>query len=291
MENSINQLCPLPNLPRKTRVMGIVNVTPDSFSDGGQYYDSQHALDHANKLIEEGADILDIGGESTRPGAHPVNTTEELRRVIPLIENIRSHNTIPISIDTTKSEVARQALQAGATIINDISAMHNDAQMVEVAREAGAWLILMHMRGTPTTMQNNPSYDQVGREVAAFLTQRAEQAIQHGILQERIILDPGIGFGKAVHHNIELLQAQEIFSLPYPVLIGCSRKTFIGTLLDQPEPETRLLGSLACAAAAVTNGASIIRVHDVRQTIDFFSLFDAINSQTTASRRELTNVS
>jgi len=244
--------------------MGALNVTPDSFSDGGAFLDPDAAADRALAMEREGADIIDIGGESSRPGAEPVPLEEELRRVLPVLERLRGRLRIPISIDTTKAEVAEAALQAGAEIVNDISALRFDPRMGEVVAKSGAGLVLMHMRGTPKTMQQDPTYADVVAEVRDFLAQRVEHAVSLGIDRELIAIDPGIGFGKTVEHNLELLRRlPELCELGHPVLVGPSRKSFIGAVLDLPVEE-RLEGTLAACAVAVVRGADIVRVHDVR---------------------------
>jgi dihydropteroate synthase len=245
-------------------VMGVLNVTPDSFSDGGAFLNPDAAADRALAMEREGADIIDIGGESSRPGAEPVPLEEELRRVLPVLERLRGRLRIPISIDTTKAEVAEAALQAGAEIVNDISALRFDPRMGEVVARSGAGLVLMHMRGTPKTMQQDPTYADVVAEVRDFLAQRVEHAVSLGIDRELIAIDPGIGFGKTVEHNLELLRRlPELCELGHPVLVGPSRKSFIGAVLDLPVEE-RLEGTLAACAVAVVRGADIVRVHDVR---------------------------
>ncbi len=252
------------DLSRRVLVMGIVNVTPDSFSDGGRFFDPDRAADHALELVEQGADILDIGGESTRPGSDPVPLDEELRRVLPLVERLAGRLSVPLSIDTTKAEVARRALAAGAHIINDITALRGDPDMAAVARETGAGVVLMHMVGTPRTMQLDPVYADVVAEVAAFLAERAALAESAGIARERIVLDPGIGFGKTLEQNLELFRRmRELGRLGRPLLIGPSRKAFLGKLLGGAPPDARLEGTLAAVVASICAGARIVRVHDV----------------------------
>lgn len=261
----------------RTLVMGVLNVTPDSFYDGGRYSITEAALQHAHQLISEGADILDIGGESTRPGSDPVPIQEELRRVIPVIEAISSESAIVISIDTFKSEVARLALQAGAHIVNDISGMRSDPQMPAVVAEAGAGVVLMHIQGTPKTMQQNPHYEDVVGEVKQYLSDCAQDALRAGVSAVRIWLDPGIGFGKTLEHNLQLLRSlNEFRSLGYPLLIGTSRKSFIGKLLGDLPPDERLEGTLATLALAVREGANIVRVHDVQAAVRAMRVTDAI---------------
>ncbi len=250
-------------LTRSPILMGIVNVTPDSFSDGGLFFEPQAALDQALQLAAAGADILDIGGESTRPFADPVSVQEELQRVIPLIQAIRRHSDIPISIDTYKAAVAQAALDAGANLINDISALRFDSQMVHVAASAGVPVVLMHMQGQPRTMQLAPHYDNVVAEVKAFLTERRDFALAQGISPTNIILDVGIGFGKNLAHNLELLRRlNEFHDLGCPLLLGVSRKAFIGNLLNAPVTE-RDIGTLGAIAVGLVHGAQIIRTHNI----------------------------
>ncbi len=252
------------DLSRQVVLMGVVNVTPDSFSDGGLFSDPQAALEQALRLAADGADILDIGGESTRPFAAPVPLEEELRRVIPLIREIRRQSDIPISIDTYKAPVAQAALDAGADLINDISALRFDPQMASVAAAAGVPVVLMHMQGQPRTMQVAPHYDDVVAEVKAFLAAQRDQAVTHGIPPQKIILDVGIGFGKNLQHNLELLRRLEEFhDLGCPLLLGVSRKAFIGALLDKPVTE-RDIGTLGAIAVGLERGVQMIRTHNVR---------------------------
>ncbi len=254
--------------------MGILNVTPDSFSDGGKFLDHQSAVEHALRMVEEGADFIDIGGESSRPGSDPISIEEEIRRTVPVIESIASRVSVPISIDTYKSEVARRALEAGATIVNDISAMTMDEQMPEVVARHNATVILMHMKGMPKTMQIEPSYINVVDEVKEYLADRIKLARSFGI--EQIIVDPGIGFGKTLQHNLELIKRLSVFrQLGVPVLVGPSRKSFIGTILDLPVEE-RLEGTAAAVSACVLNGAHIVRVHDVRAMVRVVKVADAL---------------
>lgn len=264
-------------LGKRTLIMGVLNLTPDSFYDGGRYTTLERALARAEQMIAEGADILDIGGESTRPGADPVPLEEEIRRTLPVIEAIAARYDIALSIDTTKSEVARLALQAGAHIVNDISGMRFDPRMPEVVAEAGALAILMHIKGTPKTMQQNPTYEDVVREVRDMLAQHAERAQQAGIPKERIWLDPGIGFGKTLEHNLQLLRRlPDLKSLGYPVLVGTSRKSFIGLILGGLPPEERLEGTLATLALAIAWGADAVRVHDVKEAFRAVKVADAL---------------
>ena len=256
--------------------MGILNVTPDSFSDGGRYFDIEQAIVHGQKLAEDGADFIDVGGESTRPGSVPVSIEEEIRRVIPVIESLAKKISVPISIDTCKSDVAEAALQAGAAIINDISAMTFDMKMPLVAVKHQASVVLMHIQGTPKTMQMNPSYKNVTEEVKQFLQERAEAARKAGIAQ--IMIDPGIGFGKKFDHNIQLLRELRSFtSLDYPLLVGVSRKAFLGAIMNLP-PNDRVEGTAAAVTASILNGANIIRVHDVKEMKRAALVSDALKS-------------
>jgi dihydropteroate synthase len=256
-------------------VMGIVNVTPDSFSDGGQFANTQRAVEHGLELVAEGADILDIGGESTRPNARPVPLDEELRRVIPVIEALSRGTSIPLSIDTYKPQVMRAALDAGACIINDIRALLEPGA-VEVAAHSDAGVCLMHMLGTPQTMQNEPTYTDVVSEVCDFLQQRAQVLLDAGVARERILLDPGFGFGKRTVHNITLLQQlPRLCELGYPVLAGLSRKSVLGKIAGG-ETSDRLPASLAAAVIAALNGAKILRVHDVKATVDALKVVQVV---------------
>lgn len=265
-------------------VMGIVNVTPDSFSDGGRYFSPDRACQHAADLWAAGADILDVGGESTRPGAVPVSAEEEWRRIEPVITWWVNTASLPgvthpkpwLSVDTTKATVAERALALGAQIINDISALRFDPRMLDVVRRHAAGIVLMHMQGTPQTMQLAPHYDDVVREVRTFLAARAAWAIQHGLTREQIAIDPGIGFGKTLEHNLQLVANMNLFTtLGFPLLIGASRKSFIGKLTGR-EPAERLAGSLAVAAWAVAHGARVLRVHDVAETRDVVGIIGAL---------------
>ena len=256
--------------------MGVLNVTPDSFSDGGRYFDKGRAIEQGISLARDGADILDIGGESTRPYADSVPEEEELERVIPVIEGLRKEIGIPISIDTCKATVARQALNSGASIINDISALRFDDSMASVASQNGAPVILMHMQGTPGNMQVNPSYHNLIPEIMDFLKTAAGQAIAAGIKREMIIIDPGIGFGKTYEHNLRIIRGLEQFSLlDMPVLLGTSRKSFIGGLLGR-DPDERDVGTMASVSAAIMNGAHIVRVHNVKMAVETAKVIDEI---------------
>jgi dihydropteroate synthase len=262
--------------PRPALVMGIVNVTPDSFSDGGKFLDADAAVAHALKLVEEGAEILDIGGESTRPHAEPVSEAEELRRVIPVIEQLACKTQAPLSIDTMKPAVARAALGAGASIVNDVAANRDDGKMWQVVAEFQAGYICMHAQGSPATMQKNPVYQHVVREVGEFFAERLEKLIAAGVSAEQIVLDPGIGFGKTREHNLSLLAGLRRFTnLSRPLLLGVSRKSFIGKLTGAAV-ENRLPASLACATLAVAAGTSIVRTHDVAATVQAVRMTEAI---------------
>ncbi|HEX7758162.1 MAG TPA: dihydropteroate synthase [Caulobacteraceae bacterium] len=259
-------------------VMGIVNVTPDSFSDGGRFLGGAAALDHARRLIGEGADILDIGGESTRPGAEPVGETEEIARVAPLIAALRAASPIPISIDTMKPAVARAAVAAGATMWNDVTALGFAAEGAAVAAELGCEVVLMHMRGQPETMQAAPRYDDVVAEVCAFLLARAETAMAAGVARERIWLDPGLGFGKTAQHSLTLLRNLDtLVALGFPVLLGASRKSFLRTVDPSAKnADDRLGGSIGAALAGAAAGVAAVRVHDVRETVQALAVWAAI---------------
>jgi len=265
--------------PRPAIVMGIVNVTPDSFSDGGRFLDTSRAVEHALFMIEQGAEILDIGGESTRPGAEPVAETEELERVIPVIKQLAQRVSVPISIDTVKPGVARAALDAGASIVNDIAANRTDPALWQIVAEAGAGYICMHMQGTPQTMQNAPHYEDVVREVGGFFRQKLQELASHGIPPEQVVLDPGIGFGKALEHNLQLLaNLGSLMELTRPLMLGVSRKSFIGKVVEA-DASRRLPGSLACACLGVQAGANIIRTHDVPETVQAVRVAEAILNQ------------
>ena len=261
----------------KTLVMGILNVTPDSFSDGGHFDVLEKAVEHALEMVDQGADILDIGGESTRPGADPVSEVEEIKRTVPVIEKIREHSDIPISIDTMKSDVAFLALEAGANIINDVSGLEADPDMVGVAADSKAGVVLMHMKGTPQTMQDNPNYAHAVSEITDYLKERCAFAEQQGIDRNALCIDPGIGFGKTLDHNLQLMRhIPELTATGYPVLIGASRKSFIGTITGRENPIDRLAGSLGVAGWSAMLGAHILRVHDVIDTCDVCRIVDTL---------------
>jgi len=267
-------------------LMGIVNVTPDSFFDGGRFCDPQRAVAHALRLVEEGADLLDIGAESTRPGALPVDVQEERRRLVPVVAAVAKAVSVPISVDTSKSEVARAAIDAGAIMVNDVTALRGDSAMVGVVAQAGVALVLMHMQGTPDIMQHAPRYDDVVGEVAQFLAERVRYAIDQGVARDRIVVDPGIGFGKTLGHNLDLLANLRVFAeLGYPVLVGPSRKGFIGQLTDQ-SVEARGWGTAGVVALAVEQGANILRVHDVGPMKDVAKVAVAIARRISAGVRE-----
>ncbi len=267
--------------PRPVLVMGIVNVTPDSFSDGGQFCDAAAAVAHGVDLVRQGAEILDIGGESTRPGAAPVGETEELRRVVPVIEALAAQVPVPLSIDTMKPAVARAAVAAGASVINDVAANRADAEMARVVAETGAGYVAMHMQGLPATMQAQPAYAHVVTEVQEFFAERLQRLGRLGVAAEQVVFDVGIGFGKKLEHNLQLLNALRDFTtLGRPLLLGVSRKSFIGALTGAGVAE-RLPGSLACAAVAVANGVQIIRTHDVAETVQAIRVTEAILKQQT----------
>lgn len=269
-------------LGSQTLVMGIINCTPDSFFDGGSYLTAEQAIRRYHQVVAEGADWVDVGGESSRPGSDPVPEEEEWKRIKPVLAAARKANhPIPLSVDTTKYEIARRALDAGAVIINDISALGFDTRLADLAVEYGAGLIIMHIRGTPATMQNNPIYDDVVREIADDLTATVSLAMDHHLAPEQIIIDPGIGFGKTVAHNLELIRRLSEFAvLERPVLVGCSRKSLIGAVLDLPAEE-RLEGTLALHSAAALSGAHIVRVHDVQAHVRALKMIDAVMATAT----------
>jgi dihydropteroate synthase len=264
----------------RTYLMGVLNVTPDSFSDGGEFQTVTAALDRAIQMVADGVDIIDIGGESTKPGATTVDAVTELARVIPVIAAIRQHpiiNQIPISIDTTKSSVARSAIEAGADLINDVSGGVADPQMFGLVTELQVPYILMHMRGTPATMQQLTEYSDVVGEMITFFETQIDRAIQTGVDRSQIILDPGIGFAKTYHQSIEIIRQLNRFQvLDLPLLVGVSRKSFIGQILNQPDPQQRIWGTAAACCAAIANGADILRVHDVAEMVDVSRVADVI---------------
>ncbi len=264
--------------------MGVVNVTPDSFYDGGLYFEPARAIERALELAAEGADIIDIGGESSRPGADPVQAREEKRRILPVIEVLKEKKSVLISVDTTKAEVAEAAVTAGADIINDISAGRFDPRMLPLAAESGAGLVLMHMKGTPRTMQHSPHYEDVVGEVKSFLLERMEAAAACGVSAESLIIDPGIGFGKKLEHNLALLNnLRALAELRRPVLVGISRKSFIGKILGGLEAQDRLEGTIAAAVVSHLNGAAVLRVHDLRSVKKAMAVAESILNQGAAN--------
>jgi dihydropteroate synthase len=257
--------------------MGVINVTPDSFSDGGLFYQESQAIEQGLALAEAGADLLDVGGESTRPGSEPTGVYEELERVLPVIEALARHCEAVISVDTYKAEVARAALDAGAQIINDVTALRGDKRMASLAAASGAGLILMHMQGEPRTMQLNPTYGDVVAEVKDFLAGQAQLAKEAGVAAERIVVDPGIGFGKTLEHNLALIRGlPALAELGYPVMLGASRKKFIGLLTGREEPRERLWGSVGVHVLGAALGADLVRVHDVAPLREALDVCDAV---------------
>lgn len=269
--NKIIQLLSL----RRPLVMGILNATPDSFSDGGEFDSVNKALEHALCMIEEGVDIIDVGGESTRPGAQPVGMDEEIARVVPVIEGIRKNSDIAISIDTSKPSVMQAAVEAGADLVNDVNALREE-KAVEVCARLNVPVCLMHMQGEPRIMQKNPQYENVVEDIKNFLHQRVDACVQAGINKENILLDPGFGFGKTLDHNLSLLKhLDEFAALSFPLLVGISRKSMLGTILDV-EVDQRLYASIAAAVLALTKGAKILRVHDVKPSVDAMKIYQAV---------------
>lgn len=256
--------------------MGILNVTPDSFSDGGQFQEFDHAVAHGRRMADEGADIIDIGGESTRPGADPITPEEEQRRILPVIRTLASETKLVLSVDTRNSDTARKAVEAGAHLINDVSGLRHDMNLVKVVAETGAGLLIMHSRATPKDMQEDTHYADLLGEVRSFLDAALNQAIQAGVRREQIILDPGIGFSKSAEQNYYLVKhLSEFTSLDRPILVGPSRKSFIGRILEKA-PEERQWGNAAAIAAAILNGAHIVRVHEIAPMVDVCRVTDAI---------------
>jgi dihydropteroate synthase len=265
----------------KTWIMGVINITPDSFSDGGFYLDRKKAVERGLELVKQGADILDVGGESTRPGSDPISPEDELQRIMPVISELRAKTDVLISVDTTKSVVAETALQAGADIINDISAFRFDDRMPLIATETGAPVILMHMKGIPRTMQSNPYYENLFQEICCFLEERISTAEAYGINRENIIVDPGIGFGKSLEHNLSIINNLNFLEeLDRPILVGISRKSFIGKILNLP-PMERVEGTIASAVLSVLKGAHILRVHDVEPVKRAITVAEAIMNEET----------
>ena len=271
------------DLEKKTLIMGILNITPDSFSDGGLYNSYDKAIKHAKKMVNDGADIIDIGGESTRPGAKKITAKIELKRILPVIKELLKEIKVPISVDTYKSEVGECCIEAGASLINDITALRGDKTLLSVIKKYNVPVCLMHMKGTPENMQKNPSYKDLIKEITNFFKKRSEYAIKNGISKEKIIIDPGIGFGKRTGNGIEdncniLANLSEFKKLGFPLLIGASRKTFIGNISSREklDPKDRLPGSIASAIIAKLNGANILRVHDVKETKHALNIIDCI---------------
>lgn len=271
--------------PGRPLIMGVVNVTPDSFFDGGRYLETAAAVAHAVRLVEEGADVLDIGAESTRPGADVITDVEECRRAIPVVAAVAKSVSIPISIDTSKAMVARAALDSGAILVNDVTALRGDPMMADVIAETGAGIVLMHMQGEPRTMQQAPRYDDVVEEISVFFEERIRFAMAHGIVRRQIILDPGIGFGKLLTHNLTLIAKLCQFErFECPLMVGVSQKGFLGQLVGRPVQE-RQWGTAAAVAIAVDRGAGILRVHDVRAMKDVVQVAAAISRQRTISMK------
>ena len=265
-------------------VMGVLNVTPDSFSDGGEFFEPDAAVAHGRHMVAQGADIIDIGGESTRPGADRVPVEEELKRVLPVIEALRGASDVLLSIDCWKARVARAALDAGADMINDIGGLRLDPEMAGLAGETGAGVVIMHMQGRPQTMQKNPVYDDVVEDIKTFLREAIGRAEAAGVAREKILIDPGIGFGKTLEHNLEILRRlREFADLGAPMLIGTSRKSFLGKILDVP-PEKRIIGTVATLGLAVREGVSVVRVHDVPEAVQAVKVADAICRQGSRER-------
>ena len=261
--------------------MGVLNVTPDSFSDGGKFFELEKAIEHGVKMAAEGADVIDVGGESTRPGAEPVAAEEELRRVIPVIEKLRAKIDVPVSIDTSKAEVAHAAIHAGASIMNDITGGRGDQGMLPLIAETKSAFIIMHMQGTPRTMQNRPQYEDVVSEVAIFFRQQYARAIECGVDPMTIAFDPGIGFGKTLEHNLELLaQLERLRADDRPLVVGVSRKSFLAKLIDSPEIEDRLAPAVALTALLRVRGADVFRVHDVKENVSALRVTEAILRRT-----------
>jgi len=269
------------NVSRQGLIMGVLNVTPDSFSDGGNFFALEKAIEQGVKMAAEGADVIDVGGESTRPGAEPVAAGEELRRVIPVIEKLRAKIDVPISIDTSKAEVAHAAIHAGASIMNDITGGRGDQGMLPLIAETKSAFIIMHMQGTPRTMQNRPQYEDVVSEVAIFFRQQYARAIECGVDPMAIAFDPGIGFGKTLEHNLELLaQLERLRADDRPLVVGVSRKSFLAKLIDSPEIEDRLAPAVALTALLRVRGADVFRVHDVKENVSALRVTEAILRRT-----------
>jgi dihydropteroate synthase len=268
------------DLSRKTHIMGILNITPDSFSDGGVHFNASRAIDHALRMVEDGADIIDIGGESTRPGSAPVPLDEELRRILPVLEALARRVSVPLSIDTYKSEVALRALEAGASMVNDISGMRFDPEMPSVVSRYQVPVVIMHVKGEPANMQVNPTYEALLPEVTDYFRVGIQLAVKSGIPESMIVLDPGIGFGKTFEHNLQIINNLDQFSvLGKPLLIGPSRKAFVGRILGGRPPQERLEGTAAAVAISIMKGAHIVRVHDVKEMAYVARVADAIRQE------------
>jgi dihydropteroate synthase len=268
------------NFSQKTHIMGILNVTPDSFSDGGKYFEKSRAVERARRMVEEGADIIDIGGLSTRPGSEPVPVDEEIRRTVPVIEAIAPGIDVPISIDTYRADVARAALGAGASMVNDISGLRFDPEMPAVVSENRVPVVLMHIKGTPRDMQTDPTYEALVPEIMDYLRESMRIAEEAGVAKDMIIVDPGIGFGKTFDHNLELINRLSEFTLlEKPVLVGPSRKAFIGEIMGGVQPSERAFGTAAAVTASILNGANIVRVHDVAEMAMVVRVADAIKCE------------
>jgi dihydropteroate synthase len=265
---------------KKTYIMGILNVTPDSFADGGLYFDKSAAIERVYRMVEEGADIIDIGGESTRPGSEPISIEEELKRTVPVIEAIAGKIKVPISIDTYKSEVAKAALDAGASIVNDISGLRIDPGMPEVVSEYKVPVVIMHIRGKPKDMQQDPVYEALIPEIMDYFRMGMKIATQTGTSEDKIIIDPGIGFGKTSEHNLEIINnLREFTPFEKPILVGLSRKAFIGKILGDASPTERLEGTAAAVSISIINGANIVRVHDVKEMVKVAKVADAVKRE------------
>ncbi|MBU0895270.1 MAG: dihydropteroate synthase [Candidatus Omnitrophica bacterium] len=265
------------DLTRRACVMGILNVTPDSFSDGGRFFDSKKAVRHSLAMVNDGADIIDVGGESTRPGSRGISAGEELRRVIPVIKALAQRSRVPISIDTMKSEVADEAIRAGATIVNDVSGLKYDNKMASVAAKHDVSLIIMHMRGTPRNMQLSPRYRDTVRDIISDLRLAISKAVKAGVDSRKIVIDPGIGFGKTLRHNLEILNRLEEFKeLKAPICIGTSRKSFIGRVLGVEDPGERIIGTVATCVIALMKGARLIRVHEVKEALQAVRMTESV---------------
>lgn len=268
------------NFGKRTYVMGVLNVTPDSFSDGSKFFDREEAVKHGIVMARDGAHIIDVGGESTRPGAKDVSVQEEIDRVVPVVEALAREIAVPLSVDTRKSEVAEAAIEAGASFINDVSGLNHDERMAQVAAKHGCYLILMHMKGTPQDMQTAPRYENLIKEIIASLRESVKIAKSGGVKEEKIIIDPGIGFGKTFEHNLEILRRLGEFKcLGRPICIGTSRKSFIGHALGLPDTGDRLAGTIATCVLAVMKGADILRVHDIKECLQAARMTDLITRQ------------